>query len=464
MSISNPTISDPRHLSRGVVFICALGCILALAIGVTMPYSLLGMAGLAIVAWCFRNPVGGLTFVISLSAFVVRSTEEITPYEIAYFSLFGVVILGWGFERFALGQPLAPTGTDRLYLWFMAICLVSAVPAYFQGNDMLKWLRELIPFLFFIPYLVIIRSVRMVSSVKWLCLAFVAVCLSVGIVNLIEYRNNVMSAEYLWELVAGRRAPGEPLFFTTFTVATILVCFEGFKGWRTLILVSLIMFCGVTLAVTFSRGYWVAALMSLSISFLWMPGPVRRRLLLFGSMACGLAIIAVALFFGPEFFDLATVLVKRFLSIFSATVDLSLRNRMVESEAVLEAIMMSPVWGYGLGYYYSFQPLIPTILPTWYVHNAFLYIWLKLGLLGLATFLIWYITVIIHGYRAYRTTGDPLMQPLLLSMVSIMVAMIPLSITSPQFIQKDSIIFLALAMGFVEITYRGHLPFRSTEA
>ncbi|MEE2708059.1 MAG: O-antigen ligase family protein [Gemmatimonadota bacterium] len=464
MSISDPTISDPGHISRGVFIICIFGCILALAIGLTMPYSLLGVAGLAIVAWCFRNPIGGLTFVISLSAFVVWSTEEITPYEIAYISLFGVVMLGWGFERFALGQPLAPKGTDRLYLWFMTICVVSAVPAYFHGNDMLKWLRELIPFLFFLPYLVIIRSLRMVSSVKWLCLAFVAVCLSVGIVNLIEYRNNVMNAEYLWELAAGRRAPGEPLFFTTFTVVTILVCFEGFKGWRTLFFIGLLIFCGITLAVTFSRGYWVAALMSIGISFLWMPGPVRRRLLIIGSMSGGLAIIAVALFIGPELFDLATVLGERFLSIFSAMVDISLRNRIVESEAVLEAIMMSPVWGYGFGYYYSFHPLIPAVLPTWYVHNAYLYIWLKLGLLGLVTFLIWYITVIIHGYRAYRTIADPLMRPLLLSVVSIMIAIIPLSATSPQFIQKDSIIFLALAMGFIEITYRGHLSLRSSEA
>ena len=392
MSISDPTISDPGHISRGVFIICIFGCILSLVIAVTMPYSLLGLAGLAIVAWCFRNPIGGLTFVISLSAFVVGSTEEITPYEIAYFSLFGVVMLGWGFERFALGQPLAPTGIDRLYLWFMTICVVSAVPAYFYGNDMLKWLRELIPFLFFLSYLVIIRSLRMVSSVKWLCLAFVAVCLSVGIVNLIGYRNNVMNAEYLWELEAGRRALGEPLFFTTFTVATVLVCFEGFKGWRTLFYIGLLMFCGIALAVTFSRGYWVAALMSIGISFLWMPGPVRRRLLIIGSLSGGIAIIGVALFVGPAHFDLATVLGERFLSIFSAMVEISLRNRMVESEAALEAIMMSPVWGYGFGYYYSFQPLIPALLPTWYVHNAYLYIWLKLGLLGLVTFLIWYIT------------------------------------------------------------------------
>ena len=464
MSASVTTISHPGQVSGGVVALCIFGCVISLVIGVTTPYSWLGIAALTVVTWCFMKPVAGMTFVISLSAFVVWSTEEITPYEIGYFILFGVVMLGWGFERFFLGQPLGATRTDKRFLWFMTACFASIIPAYFHGNDMLKWLRELIPFLFFLPYLLIVRSVREISSIRWLCLAFVAVCLSVGIVNLIEYRNNVMNAEYLWELVAGRRAPGEPLFFTTLTVTTILVCFEGFKGWRTCFYIGLIMFCGITLAITFSRGYWVASFMAIGIAFLWMPGEVRRRLLIIGGIACGLGILAVGLFTGPVIFDLATVLGERFLSILSASVDISLRNRLVESEAALEDIMMSPLWGYGFGYYYSYHPLIPSLLPTWYVHNVYLYIWLKLGLLGLVTFLVWYITVIIHGYRAYRNITDPLLKPLILSGTSIMIAMIPLSVTSPQFIQKDSIIFLALAMGFIEITYCGHLPIRPSEA
>lgn len=457
------TVSGPPPISRGMILVFGLGCALALTIGLTTPYSWLGVAGLTVISLCFTRPVAGLTFVVSISALVVWSTEEITPYEIGYFALFAVVWLGWSFERMSLGQTFAPSSTDRMFAWFMFICLFSAVPAYLYGNEMFKWLRELVPFLFFLPYLIIVRSVNTVGAIKWLCLAFTAVCFSIGIYNLVEYSNNALNAEYLWELVAGRRAPGEPLFFTTLTVAAILICFEGFRGTRTWLLIGVMMFCGIALAVTFSRGYWVAALLSMGISYFWMPDQARRRMLIYGGLTAGLVILITSWYLGPVIYDLATVLGERVVSILGATVDISLRNRIVESSAAFDEIMGSPIWGYGLGFYYTYVPLIPGELPTWYVHNAYLYLWLKLGLPGLVAFLAWYVTVIVHGYRAYRANEDAFVKPLLLSVTSIMLAMIPLSITSPQYIQKDSILFLALAMGFIEIAYRETITYRSAE-
>jgi hypothetical protein len=53
-----------------------------------------------------------------------------------------------------------------------------------------------------------------------------------------------------------------------------------------------------------------------------------------------------------------------------------------------------------------------------------------------------------------RRLSDPFLHPLVLGIMCIMIAMIPLSITSPQFIQKDSILFLALGTGIIERIYR----------
>ncbi len=155
-------VHGPPPLSRNLLLLYGFGCALALVIGVTMPWSWVAVVGLALVAWCLARPVAGLTFVISTSALVVRSTEEITPFEVGYFALLGVVMLGWYLDRTATGDGIAWESADRMFGWFLAVCVISVFPAYLYGSDLLKWLRELVPFLFFLPYLIVVRSVRTV--------------------------------------------------------------------------------------------------------------------------------------------------------------------------------------------------------------------------------------------------------------------------------------------------------------
>jgi O-antigen ligase len=432
----------------------AVGVCLLSALGGLAPLAVWGgCLGIALLFWCFTSPLKGMTLVIALSGFIVRSTEEITPFEIGYGILIVVVMLGWIARRLALGRPFTASRTDQWLVWFLVIGLLSILPAYFYGNDPLNWAREFEPLLFFLPYLLLVTSVRQASDIRRLCFAYIAVCLSVGIVNLVDYQTSVSTARYVWELVAGRQPPGESLFFVTLTMTTIWVAFKGYQGWRTLVWAGLILFCLAALAITFSRAYWIAAVVALIVAILLMPKtPRRRALLYFAAFAAGAALLAMAVA-GPLFWKILAVLGERFESILGAGVDLSFRNRLAESAGALDRILANPVWGYGFGYYYFFDPVIPYQLPTWYVHNAYLYLWLKLGLLGLIAFLVWYGSVLRHACSAYRSTTDPFLKPLLLGIASVMIAMIPLSVTSPQFIQKDSILFLAIGMSIAELAH-----------
>lgn len=447
-----------------LIGLCALGCIFSVLAGLAPLVVWGGLAALGVLFWCFMSPVGGLCVVLMLSSLIIRGTEGITIQEAVYASLFVTVILGWGARRLVIGLPLTITWTDRMFVWFLMICLASVVPAVLYGNALLRWFRELIPFLMFAPYLIIITTVRRTREIRWFCLAFIFVSLMIGINNLIEYRNSAVKAEYLWELMAGRRALNESLFFVSLTILLILVAFEGFRGWRTVGYLSLIVFFLVALAVTFTRGYWVATLIALMVAIVQMPSGRRRTAIRY---LAGLALagtVLVTLLVGPLVVEVASAVAERFGSISSAMLDLSIKHRLAESMAAFHLIMRNPIVGYGLGFLYSFYPLIPADLPTWYVHNVYLFLWLKLGIFGLTTFLVFYLSVVIHGYRAYRRTEDPFLKPLTLGITSVMVAMIPLSITSPQFIQKDSILFLSIGMGIVEFVYRGSGSDRMLEA
>lgn len=440
--------------NRTLVFLLVFGCLFSLAAGIA-PLVVWGVTvGFCLLFWCFNATLKGLVLVVALSSMFVRSTEEITVFEVGYALLLGVVLMGWGFRRKLIGQTYSQSPTDRLLIWFLLICVASILPAIGQGNDPVKWLRELVPFLLFLPYFVVVTLLQRKAEIRWFCVAYLILCVTMGFINVYDYWTNISDARQQWELIAGRRAPGEPLFFTTLTIAMLMLVYQGIANRRSVIYLGIIAFCTVALAITFSRGYWVAAAIAIGCAFYYMRPIYKKRLIFYLGSMLVIAAAVILFFMGQLIIDIITVMGDRLASVFSAAVDLSFRNRMAESAAVIDLIIASPIWGYGLGYYFNFHPLIPYLTPTWYIHNVYLYLWLKLGIFGLMVFMIWYGTVIRHAWICARRIKDPFLQPLIIGIMCLMIAMIPLSITSPQFIQKDSILFLAIGTGIIERIYR----------
>lgn len=453
---TSPAIGLP---SRGLLIgLFGMGCLLATLAGVFPLYVIGGGAVLLLLRWLFLSPLSGMTFVLAISALFIRSTEDITPYEIAYTVLFTIAILGWFAGRLLQGQPVTETKTDTLLVWFLVLCVVSIVPTVILGNNPFKWLRELVPLLLFLPYFLVVNLLNRKVEVYRICLAYAVVCLSIGTVNIYDYINNVSNAKFLWEILAGRRAPGEPLFYTTLITLIVVLVYGGLRGWKRFAALGLMTFCTVALAITFSRGYWVASAIALSVAFALMAPAMRWRLLRYGAILSLFGVTAIYLFMDQLLFDILTAMGDRLATVFSSSLDVSVRNRLVESAAAFDKILGSPIWGYGFGAYYRYRALIPSEMPTWYVHNVYLYLWMKIGLIGLVVFLIWYLNVILHGYQVYRRLKDPLLKPLLLSVVSLLISMIPLAVTSPQFIQKDAILFVAFGAGLIECLYRSNRP------
>lgn len=460
-----PVSSSPLPLSPGVAgTFFAVGCVLSVAVGVEPLIVGGGLLASGLLVWCFGSPLGGLTLTLSASALFIRSTEDITLGEVACVALFGTAVAGWTARRITARQPLAETETDRLLAWFLALCLFSLIPALLYGNDLLKWLRELVPFLLLLAYFPVALSLRRVSEIRVLCLAYAVLCISVGVVNLYEYVQNITDTRFLWELLAGRRSSGEPLYFSTLVGVVLLTLCRRPSGWKLWAGLALTGFCVAVLAVTFSRGYWVASVLALAVAFVWMTPTMRWRVIRTGTLIIAVMAAGVLLFMDRLMYDIFEALGDRAGTLFIGTLDLSVKNRLAESAAVTDLIAANPLWGYGLGVFYHYRPLIPYDIPTWYIHNAYLYLWLKIGLAGLVVFLLWYGRIVVHSYRVYRFTTDPFLKPLALAIHAVLIAMIPLSFTSPQFIQKDSLLFVAFGAAIVERLYRtgGRLPSSET--
>jgi O-antigen ligase len=81
--------------------------------------------------------------------------------------------------------------------------------------------------------------------------------------------------------------------------------------------------------------------------------------------------------------------------------------RLGEYLVVLDLIRQSPWVGYGIGYTFLVkQAFAHTAGLQWYVHQYFLMVWLKQGLVGLALFVWLLVAAIRLGAREARRTAD----------------------------------------------------------
>jgi hypothetical protein len=169
------------------------------------------------------------------------------------------------------------------------------------------------------------------------------------------------------------------------------------------------------LVLSFTRGYWLGCLAGLAVatalswqSLTKFDRPVRsRRLLMIPALgAVVVATLAVsALVFGGD--KLLAAIGGRFGSSFSTEATgeaLSNVIRIAEYDRAVAAALRSPVVGSGFGSSFLMRdPFLGTPQQQGFVHNYYLLIWFKLGIVGLLAFgvLVWQFV-----RAALRAAGD----------------------------------------------------------
>lgn len=137
----------------------------------------------------------------------------------------------------------------------------------------------------------------------------------------------------------------------------------------------------VSLLLTFERTFWVITALGVAVVFLRIGRGARRGRAILWMFTVAVVALAVSAQFSPRTLQTASA---RLLSIGQYDSDSSLRYRRVESEHVLREITKAPFIGSGLGASIWWgQPWhdVPPSTET-YVHNGYLWLVWKLGLVG----------------------------------------------------------------------------------
>jgi O-antigen ligase len=177
---------------------------------------------------------------------------------------------------------------------------------------------------------------------------------------------------------------------------------------------SLLLFCLAVLmsglVVTFARDAWLSFVVAGASAVVLARRPGRNRLIV-GAALAGCLVVMVPVATGSSTHILDNVS-ARFLSITDYEKDVSAQHRFNEWQADLAMINARPLAGNGLGATVAFySPMYQGDqegfwTETFYMHNSYLWLGAKTGLIGLMLFLALIIMPVVAGIGALRRMED----------------------------------------------------------
>ena len=101
------------------------------------------------------------------------------------------------------------------------------------------------------------------------------------------------------------------------------------------------------------------------------------------------------------------------------------------------------------------SPIAHRVLTRTYTHNAYLYMLYKLGIVGLAAFAAFYWRALRRVWLSMRASAEGSgARTAMVAGLALLVSFLPLSLTSPQYYDKSSVLIISLILGAAEAARR----------
>jgi len=436
-------------LAAGLVFGLLLVLLIAWS-GSSLLALIFTMALVALpgVVYLFKRPA--LNLYVALAGFVVITgySKGFQIQEALYGLYFLSVLAYWFASRlFFYRDRLIRDPEDGVLLFFLLYAGASAVWAMLFGAKIDTIIGEglvLVMLLFYFPVkAACARSPRATKIVLGIIFWF---AIFVSLRNVLEYRAALSSATKLYQIARGRVALNEVLLMMP--ALSMLACLLYAQRRRSRVLLLggfLIVFIGLVL--TQSRGYWAAFLLGTLALFVFIDRRRKGRILLLMGGGLGLVFLLGALLFEGFITIIVSGVFERFTSLGTAlTSDVSLVNRFYESLAVWDRIKVNPILGYGLGTPYHYFNITVDATRDWaFVHNGFVGLWYKFGLVGLLAMVYFWGKSIWNGLRLFRMQQAPRLLRLTgLSAAVCLIGEALVANTSNPFLIADATLMIAL--------------------
>lgn len=488
-----PGAIEPQLLALGVLGIIAIAAAMVVA-PLLASGALIGLsAGLALARFLWNRSELSLLALVFITASFISANAINIPLPIGGIDLrdmgfVGVVglvgiqqILRYGWR---LTIPWWPVSLSILI--FLGVALFSLIYALFiqrvQVNLALNEFRALL-FLsvFFVTALTITDRRRLRTVALGLFLLADITALIVILQQFLgrdSYLIGAMAEGWRVEAADGASGsgigslriipPGHVLMFIAMLVSFAFgirrdqsIAQRGFFGFQ-------FLFINIGLLLTYTRSQWIAAALAIAIITLLIPAADRRALMGGVAVLLALSVVAFALMpaelrndlLGSTFVEATVARFSTMLTPRETLQTYSLQWRIYENGEAFRSIREHPLIGIGLGNTYrtytltqketmGFDPLFLR-----YIHNGYLYIAIKMGLIGLAAYAWIAFCFLFHGFRGFTRIRDPELKQLSLVMLAGFVGFSWWCITEPHLLYIEGMSTLGLMIGLVACALR----------
>jgi len=266
--------------------------------------------------------------------------------------------------------------------------------------------------------------------------------------------------------------PAHLLLFILSVLGFVWASASGLRRSIRVLCAAQFVFLNAAMLLTYTRAQWIASVISLAIVVVLLPRAVRARLMGYGLVGVATALLGVGLVGAgiqpPIEVPAFGAIISRATSTLSPDQTFnssSLQWRGFEIEAALQSLVNAPQ-GVGLGNAYrpvttfggeaaGYQGAEPL---NRFVHNSYLYIAVKVGVLGLAAFLWFCLAFVTNGWRVFRRLADGPDRWLMLAMLAAFVGIMQWSFTEANFMQTGSTVVIGLMIGLAGTLVRTATP------
>ncbi len=409
-------------------------------ITVFLPVALLA---LGVGAFLFTRP--RLNFIVWLGALALLFSSEhgLQIHEILYGLYFYAYLVHWYGQRLLLyRRPIIRGPVDILVaLWLVLGLGLGIALGLLFGADLIRIRGEAIALTMLAIYFPIKEfCIRDKHGPVIILAILVWIGIWVTVDNLLVARQTFAEATMLWEIEDVRTAGRELLL--TFAGILLLAVLPSIRilHYQALVgFLSAVLLAG--LLITKSRTFWVQYIVAFSILIVLSPTKERKRLLAWSVAGFGILLLAGYLLL-PSYINLLFEgITSRFSSLSTASTDISLLNRYVETDVVLQQVSKNPVLGYGFGTSFSFYNIITfKTITNSYSHNGLIAVWYKFGLWGCAIVAsTWLLSMSVFYRDARRKIALAFDRALLRGIFACSFSMMLPALTSSVFFEDEKI-------------------------
>jgi O-antigen ligase len=427
---------------------------------------LMGLIGVFVVYLAFMTPeiiiLIILAFVLELIPFQLNLTFSLFIGHFILTDLLLVLLLTIVLVRFLADKAFhhVKTSLDIPLLLFCGSAIVGIVTAgWYHGIPFSYTTPEARNILYYLIFFVVTNLIRTRSQLTRLINGILLITVLVAGMMMIQV---VFGRSYLifqgWQVQGGELLrlynPGAIVIYIALIV---FICGMALrKDYRSRsVHYLLILLLGFSEVITLSRNDLVSGAIALALLVFILHktelSQLAANLLIIASIALFIIAVFMLLGRGGLLLQYASAYFERSSRMFSSTILSSQENLLIRWEEIKYAwqqIMIHPILGNG--FHTPYRPVFSefeNVSNTYYLHNAYLSIWLKTGLLGLISFLWLSFRFLRHGFQHWWVVKDNFLRVVTLGFTLAYLGLMINNIVGPTFVQDRSTMIFGVIMG-----------------